>query len=109
MRNGQKTLNKLKDDIMWIFILVLCLCIAACVISYRSAELHELHKMRAGFENMRKHLETSIRNNHIEHLGSQFPIDEIATDEEKGELEEINEVINTVEDEIKEFVNGRLI
>ncbi len=41
----------------WIFILFLVFAVAGCYVAYKEAKVHELHKMRAAFENKRHEIE----------------------------------------------------
>lgn len=78
------------------FILFIIVIIVGCFIVYREAEVHELHKMRAGFENRKHQIEEHIL------LGTQGKsVEELETDEEKGELEELKEVIEMIDEEIE--------
>ena len=41
---------------IWIFLLIILFMVAGCYVSYKEAKVHELHKMRAAFEDRRREL-----------------------------------------------------
>ena len=80
------------------FILFIIAIIAGCYVVYREAEVHELHKMRAGFENRKHQIEEHIL------LSTQGKtVEELETEEERGELEELDEVIEMIDKEIEKI------
>ena len=83
----------------WVIILIIVLAVIACVRTYYHAELNELHKLRAGFEHRKHYLEEWIRNEH--NGGEGCSIEELETEEEKGELEALDEVISEIDKEIE--------
>lgn len=72
----------------WVFLLIIILVALACFIVYREAEVHELHKMRAGFEDRRKEIETIIKTQTIDSQRTKDVLD--------GEITELDEVIEMV-------------
>lgn len=74
----------------WVFLLIIILLALACFIVYREAEVHELHKMRAAFEDRRKEIETIIKTQTIDSQRTKDVLD--------GEITELDEVIEMVEE-----------
>lgn len=72
----------------WVFLLIIILVALACFIVYREAEVHELHKMRAAFEDRRKEIETIIKTQTIDSQRTKDVLD--------GEITELDEVIEMV-------------
>lgn len=60
--------------IILVCILVAAVIIAGCLHVYRSAELHELHKIRAAFDNAERRLLSKIESevNTLSHDGIEF-------------------------------------
>ena len=69
----------------WLIALFIAVLIIACVITYRTAEVHELHKMRAAFEDHKHILE--------EFYASKENL------EIKGEIEGLDIAIEVVDEE----------
>ena len=72
----------------WVFLIIVILVVLACWITYREAEVHELHKIRAAFEDRKVDMGVKIGG---------------ATAEEKerllARLKEIEELEKIVDDE----------
>jgi hypothetical protein len=71
-------------------IAILLLMAIACAHAYKSAEIHELHKMRASFEKIELDLEKKYRNNILERDRAS---------EIRGEIEGLKEAIRALEEE----------
>ena len=76
---------------MW-FILFIIVIIVACFVVYKTAEVHELHKMRAAFENKRHDIEKLMQDRKND---SDFNDDYY-----QGELEELDEVEAIIDENI---------
>ena len=50
----------------WIFLLFIALVVIACYVTYKEAKHHELHKMRACFTDIEKHIEQLKRTKNAE-------------------------------------------
>lgn len=50
----------------WIFLLFIALMVIACYVTYKEAKHHELHKMRACFMDIEKHIEQLKRTKNAE-------------------------------------------
>lgn len=74
------------------FILFIIVIIVACFVVYKSAEVHELHKMRAAFEDKRHDIEKLIKDRKND---SDFN-----NDYYQGELEELDEVEAIIDENI---------
>ena len=74
------------------FILFIMIIIVACFVVYKSAEVHELHKMRAAFENKRHDIEKLIKDRK-----NDFDFN---NDYYQGELEELDEVEEIIDENI---------
>lgn len=83
------------------FIVFIVLIAISCFIIYHEAEVHELHKMRAAFSDI-KH--------RIEHVKAEYEKHQVTKDIVKdsfeegvveGELKELDEVINVVDTELE--------
>lgn len=74
------------------FILFITVIIVACFVVYKSAEVHELHKMRAAFEDKRHDIEKLIK----EHKADS----DFNNDYYQGELEELDEVEAIIDENI---------
>lgn len=77
---------------IWL-IAFLILIIAGCYCTYKTAEVHELHKMRAAFEDKKHDIEKLIANRKD---NSDF-----SNDYYQGELEEIDEVEAIIDEELR--------
>lgn len=66
---------------LW-FILIILGIVASCYVTYKTAEVHELHKMRAAFE-YRKHA-----------------IEKVSNTTYNSEIEGLNDAINIVDIEL---------
>lgn len=75
------------------FILFLILIIAACAVVYKTAEVHELHKMRAAFEDKRRDIKRLIEEHKTDG-------NELLNAYYQGELEEIEEVESIINENI---------
>jgi len=85
------------------FILFIIVIICGCIITYRTAEVNELHKMRAAFENRKHRIEELIR---LEHNGGEGKtIEELESEEERGELEGIDDAIQMIDEELNSKKN----
>jgi hypothetical protein len=71
------------------FILGLVLIVVAAIVVYKTAEVHELHKMRAAFEDKRHYLEGIINQ------GSD------SKDYYLGELHELEELETLIDEELE--------
>ena len=80
-----------------LFILLIVLLIVSAIVVYKSAEVHELHKMRAAFEDKRE----DIRQLIIERkMDPNFNYDYY-----QGELEEIDELEVLIDEELEILKN----
>ena len=72
----------------WIFILFLVFTAAGCYVAYKEAKVHELHKMRAAFENKKHEIEKIMET--VESRGDDEEIEilkgEIFGFEKAGEI-----------------------
>lgn len=75
------------------FILGLVLIVGAAIVVYKTAEVHELHKMRAAFEDRRQYLEGIINQ------GSD------SKDYYLGELHELEELESLIDEELEILKN----
>lgn len=83
---------------MWILITFIVVCVVACIFAYKTAEVHELHKVRAAFE-LRKHaIEDQILQNHNVIVRAEAKPEEVANDYEQGEMEGLDEAIDIIEE-----------
>lgn len=80
------------------FIGILALMIFGCYCTYRSAEVHELHKMRAAFENRERDVEELIEK----HTGEK-DFNKVFYEGEIEELEELKAAIDKRIQELKTF------
>lgn len=74
------------------FIGFLILAIIGCYCTYKTAEVHELHKMRAAFENKKHDIENLIAEHNKD---ANFNDDYY-----QGELEEIDEIEAIIDENI---------
>lgn len=74
------------------FILGLALIAAAAIVAYKTAEVNELHKMRATFEDKRKYIKKLIE----EHQSDP----NFNNDYYQGELEAIDEIEEIIDENI---------
>lgn len=79
---------------LW-FILFIVLLICGCIVVYKTAEVHELHKMRAAFDNK----EHAIK----ELMGERKNDSNFNFDYYQGELEELEEMKIMIENRINEL------
>ena len=79
------------------FILLIILLAASAVVVYKGAEVHELHKMRAAFEDRR----TKIQKLLIDH-GKHLDLDLKYI---KGELDELDELESFIDKELEILKN----
>ena len=75
------------------FILGLVLIVVAAIVVYKTAEVHELHKMRAAFEDKRQYLEGIIKQ------------DSDSKDYHLGELHELEELEALIDEELEILKN----
>ena len=75
------------------FILGLVLIVVAAIVVYKTAEVHELHKMRAAFEDKRQYLEGIINQ------------DSDSKDYYLGELHELEELEALIDEELEILKN----
>ena len=68
-----------------IIVIIAVLIIVACIIVYKTAEVNELHKIRAAFEDKRH-----ILSEHYKHLENNKSEEAI---KEEGEIEGLNDAI----------------
>ena len=80
---------------MFWFIGFIILAIVACICTYKTAEVHELHKVRAAFENRELEIEKLIK----EHSGEK-DFNKVFYE---GEIEELEELKSEIEKRIKEL------
>ena len=78
---------------MWIFIGIIILLIVSAVVVYKTAEVHELHKMRAAFEDKRADIKKLIDERSVSL--------DFNHDYYQGELEAIDEVESIIDEEIE--------
>lgn len=83
---------------MLIFIAFIIILIIGCFVVYRSAEAHELHKMRAAFSDIKEHIE-AVKAEYEKHQKENS--DDFTNGEIEGELKELDEVIEIVDEEIE--------
>lgn len=76
---------------LWLFILFLVVLLVACFVTYKTAEVHELHKVRAAFDYKREDIEKLIEEHKKD---KDFNIDYY-----HGELEELDELTEFIEEE----------
>lgn len=81
-----------------IIIVIIVLLIVAAFVTYKTAEVHELHKMRAAFSDIKRHIE--VVKSEYEKSKNQ---DDYTDGKYAGEIEEINEAINLINDELDEL------
>ena len=79
------------------FILLIILLAGAAVVVYKGAEVHELHKMRAAFEDKRVKIQRLI-DEHGKHL-------ELDPEYLRGELDEIDELEALIDEELEILKN----
>ncbi len=77
------------------FILFIVLMIIGCITVYKSAEVHELHKIRAAFDNKENSINELIRERKND---SNFNFDYY-----QGELKELEEMKIMIENRINEL------
>ena len=80
------------------FIAFLVLLVIGCYCTYRSAEVHELHRMRAAFENKKHEIERLVRE-----YENEKDFNKIFYEGEISELEELKKDIDKRIDELKAF------
>lgn len=78
---------------MWIFIGIIILLIVSAVVVYKTAEVHELHKMRAAFEDKKADIKKLIDERSV--------LLDFNHDYYQGELEAIDEVEAIIDEEIE--------
>lgn len=80
------------------FIAFIIVLILGCFLIYHEAEVHELHKMRAAFSDIKERIEhvKAEYNKHQKENNDSFESGEL-----EGELKEIDEVIKIVDTEIE--------
>jgi uncharacterized protein YpmB len=83
---------KITDEMIYIIVFLIVI-IVACAVTYKTAEVHELHKMRAAFEN-RRH---DLYNNRTADDDDYF----------RGEEKGLKDAIDLV-DEIEEAEKARI-
>ena len=72
--------------------------IVGAIVVYKTAEVHELHKMRAAFENKKIHIQSFLS----EHKDNDL---EYGYEYYKGELEEIEELESIIDEELEILKN----
>lgn len=72
---------------VWVVVIFVVLMVVSCFFTYREAEVHELHKMRAAFEDKKHVLEDAYKN----------PSDR--REEIKGEIAGLEEAIKLLKEE----------
>lgn len=82
-------------NMIWIFITFLICMVVGCVVTYKTTKHHELHKVRAAFED-RMHVIDSIRRLHEQNHDSDV-------DYLKGEKEGLKEAEEIINEEDKTF------
>ena len=82
---------------LW-FIGFIVLSALACFCVYRTAEVHELHKMRACFENKKHEIEKLIKDE-----GEEKDFNKVFYEGEIEELEELKMEIDKRIEELKNF------
>lgn len=82
-------------NMIWIFIAFLICMAIGCVVTYKTAKHHELHKIRAEFED-RIHVINSIRRLHGQNYDSEV-------DYLKGKEEGLKEAEEILDEEDKTF------
>ena len=82
--------------VLFIFVLIVLLILSAVVV-YKTAEVHELHKMRAAFEDKKFKINKLIED-HGKHL-------EVDPEYLKGELDEIDELESIIDEELQILKN----
>lgn len=83
--------NKNEFNMFWIFTIIIALMIFGCYVTYKEARHHELHKMRAAFEDRHIAIEKMMSD------GSEK--DDKVNGFLEGELCEINKSIKLLEEE----------
>lgn len=76
-------------------IIFLIILISSCIITYKSAEVHELHKIRAAFEDKRH-----VLSEHYEHIGGKLKEECV---EEKGKIEGLGTALEIL-DELEHLI-----
>lgn len=99
----------------WIFLLFIVLMALGCYVTYKEAKHHELHKMRACFSDIEKHIEQINNDDNAKNdpetleifkgeiIGIEKVIAEI--DKEDADYDLIQEVENDIK-KIKEKIEG---
>ena len=80
---------------IWIFIAFIVCMIAGCFVTYKTTKHHELHKIRAAFDD-RMHVIETIRRMHEQNYDSDV-------DYLKGEEEGLKEAEEILDEEDKTF------
>ena len=75
--------------------IVLLILVAACAITYKTAEVHELHKIRAAFEDKRH-----VLSEHHERIGGKLKEECV---KEKGKIEGLDTALEIL-DELEHLV-----
>ena len=75
--------------------------VLACYCTYKTAEVHELHKVRAAFDNKEEEIKKIIES------GSENP--KFNLDYYKGEIEELEELKAQINKRIEELKNFDLL
>ena len=83
---------------MLFIILTIVLLIVSAVVVYKSAEAHELHKMRAAFEDKRSYIQGLINER-------GYDIHNFNYDYYQGELEAIDEIEAIIDEELEALKN----
>lgn len=83
---------------MWLFVLTIILLVVSAIVVYKNAEVHELHKMRASFDDKRAYIQGLI--NERGHDIHNFNYDYY-----QGELEAIDELEAIIDEELEALKN----
>ena len=83
------------SNMIWIFIAFLICIVVGCIVTYKTTKLHELHKIRAEFED-KMHVIDSIRRLHEQNHDSDVEY-------LKGEEEGLKEAEKILDKENKTF------
>ena len=77
---------------IWVLIGFLICMVAGCYAAYKEAKIHELHKMRAAFEDKKRDIERLMNN---EMVSSDGEVEEIL----KGEFLGLSKVLSMLHEE----------
>ena len=77
---------------VWLISFIIMM-VVGCYFTYKSAEAHELHKMRAAFEDKRKKINQIIKEHYHD---NSFKIEFY-----EGEIEEIDEMEDIIDEQLE--------